>query len=161
MTKAVSAYDLALRFLEFRARSEAELRSKLLQKGVVAAEIDEAITRLRDQKLLDDAEFARQFARNRTVGAGASRRRVVQELRRKGVAGAIAGEAVDGLQEREGIDPDATVHRVAGKKWKSLIKLDEFTRRRRLYAFLARRGFDPDEIRSALKALESNDGLTG
>jgi SOS response regulatory protein OraA/RecX len=34
-----------------------------------------------------------------------------------------------------------------------LAKLDDFTRRRRLYAFLARRGFNPDEIREALDAL--------
>ena len=39
------------------------------------------------------------------------------------------------------------------KKWKSLAQLDHFTRKRRLYAFLARRGFDPDEIRSVLNRL--------
>src|SRR5262245_10188874 len=105
--KQHSVYDQALRLLEFRARSIVELRRKLVQKGAPVSEIDEVIARLTDQKLLDDADFARQFARTKVEGAGASRRRIVQELTRKGVARAIADEAVEGLQESEGIDPGA------------------------------------------------------
>jgi regulatory protein len=151
--KERSTYEQALGFLEFRARSESELRRKLLQKGSPAAEVDEVVSRLRAQRLLDDDEFARQFARGKVLGAGASRRRIVLELTRKGVAREVADRAVEGLEENEGIDPEAVIHRVAAKKWKSLSKLDDFTRKRRLYAFLARRGFDPDEIRSALDRL--------
>lgn len=148
-----SWYERALTLLEFRARTVAELRSKLLQKGAPGAEVEAVIARLRDQKLLDDASFARQFARARVLGAGASRRRIVLELKRKGVASSVADEAVDSLEELEGIDASASIHRVAAKKWKSLAALDDFTRKRRLYAFLARRGFNPDEIRSALDKL--------
>ena len=69
------------------------------------------------------------------------------------MARTTADEAVEGLEEREGITPAAAINRVASKKWKSLAKLDDFTRKRRLYAFLARRGFSPDEIRDALQRL--------
>jgi regulatory protein len=130
-----------------------ELRRKLLQKGADRTEVEKVVARLCEQKLLDDAHFAEQFARSKVVGSGASRRRIVQELTRKGVARDLADRAVDGLMEREGIDPAAAIHRVAGKKWRSLAKLDEFTKKRRLYAFLARRGFSPDEIRAAMDAL--------
>jgi regulatory protein len=156
--KSVSTYDQALRLLEFRARSVRELRRKLLQKGQAPADVEITITKLLDQKLLDDADFAREFARTKVLGAGSSRRRIVQELTRKGVARDVADEAVEGLQEREGIDPSTAIHRVAEKKWKSLAKLDAFTRKRRLYAFLARRGFNPDEIRVALDALAEVPG---
>jgi len=151
--KARSTYEQALSLLEFRARSVSELRRKLIQKGSPAVEVDGVVARLRAQKLLDDDEFARQFARGKALGAGASRRRIVLELIRRGVAREIADRAVEGLQENEGIDPERVLHRVAGKKWKSLARLDDFTRKRRLYAFLARRGFDPDEIRTAMDAL--------
>lgn len=151
--KARGTYDQALSLLEFRARSEAELRRKLLQKGADSTEVEEVLARLRDQKLLDDSDFARQFARTKVLGAGASRRRILQELARKGVARDVADRAVDELQESEGIDPSAAIHRVAEKKWKLLARLDDFTRRRRLYAYLARRGFNPDEIRSAMQAV--------
>lgn len=150
MKSDTTTYDRALNLLGFRSRSVAELRRKLLQKGEPAAQIEEVIARLLDQKLLDDADFARQFARTKLLGAGASRRRIAQELTRKGVPREIADHALDGLHESEGIDLDGAIHRVAEKKWKSLAKLHDSTRRRRLYAFLARRGFDLDEIRSVM-----------
>lgn len=148
-----SLYDQALTLLGFRARSVAELRRKLLQKGADAAELEDVLEKLRDQKLLDDADFARQFARRKLTGAGASRRRITQELGRKGIRRALADEAIRELSEEDDLDPIAAAQRVAEKKWKSLAKLDDFTRRRRLYAFLARRGFDPDEIRAMMKEL--------
>ena len=148
-----STYERALRLLEHRSRSVHEVRRKLIEKGAPRAEIEEVLTRLIDQKLLDDADFARQFARGRITGAGASRIRILQELRRKGVPNEVGERAIEELGEDEGIDPAASIQRVAEKKWKALGKLDDFTRRRRLYAFLARRGFSPDEIRSALNAL--------
>lgn len=148
-----TTYDRALNMLAFRARTVSELRRRLLQKGEDAADVEVVITRLCDQKLLDDAEFARQYARTKVLGAGASRRRIGQELARKGVPRDVADSAIDALQESEGIDLAASIHKVAGKKWRSLSKLDDFTRRRRLYAFLARRGFNPDEIRDVMSAL--------
>lgn len=153
-----TTYEQALRFLEHRARSVAELRRKLIQKGAPTGEIDEVLARLVDQKLLDDADFARQFARGKITGSGTSRIRILQELRRKGIANDVAQRALEELGEDEGIDPATSVHRVADKKWRALAALDDLTRRRRLYAFLARRGFNPDEIRSAMNALGAEAG---
>jgi regulatory protein len=153
MKQERSTYERALDLLSFRPRSVLELRQRLAKQGAPASEIEMVIERLLDQKLLDDAAFARQFARSKVVGAGASRRRIVQELARKGIARNVADEAVSDLQESEGIDPSAAIHRVADKKWRSLSGVDDFTRRRRLYAFLARRGFNPDEIRGVMNAL--------
>jgi regulatory protein len=148
-----TTYELALRILEFRARSEAELRRKLVAKGRSQTDVNEVIGRLRDQKILDDAAFARQFARTKLLSAGTSKRRVLQQLAQKGVRRDVADQALVELHEDEGVDDSKGIRRVAEKKWKSLGKLDDFTRRRRLYAFLARRGFDADEIRDVMSAL--------
>lgn len=152
-----SVYEQALTLLGFRARSVAELRRTLLQKGAPTDEVERVLERLRDQKLLDDAEFARQFARNRLVGPGASRFRIIQELARRGVSRDLAERALDGLREEDGIDAADAIHRIARKKWASLARVDDVTRRRRLYAFLARRGFSPDEIAAAVRALGASD----
>lgn len=148
-----STYDLALKLLAFRARSVAELRRQLLRKGRETDEVEDAIHRLRDQRLLDDAAFALAFVRSRLLGPGSSRVRIIQELARKGVSRDDAERAIAELQQTEGVDPLTSIHRIAEKKWRALASLDEFTRRRRLYGFLARRGFNPDEIRSALAQL--------
>lgn len=154
--KERSTFDRALDLLAIRSRSVVELRRKLIQKGEPVEAVDAAIERLREKKFLDDDNFARQFARSRAVDGGASRRRIAMELGRKGVERETADAAIDDLAESEGIDLSASVHKVAEKKWKSLSKLDEATATRRLYAFLARRGFNPDEIRSAMQGLKAD-----
>ena len=153
-----SVYDQALTFLEFKARSVAELRRKLLQKGGAPEEVDEVLARLVDQKLLDDADYARQFARGKLATAGASRHRIAQELSRKGIRRDAAATAIDEVTEDEGIDPLQAAMRVARKKWKALASLDAPTRKRRMYAFLARRGFNPDEIRALMSSLGQDLG---
>lgn len=155
MSKEPTTYERALKLLEYRARSVDELRRKLTQKGAPKVEVEEVLARLIEQKLLDDSDFARQFARTKITGSGASRFRIKQELRRKGVAADVAERALDELHQDEGIEASASIGRIAEKKWRSLGKLDEQTRRRRLYAFLARRGYGPDDIRSAIEALGS------
>ena len=55
--------------------------------------------------------------------------------------------------EEEGVDQRAVVEEAARRKLRSLLKLDPAVRRRRLYAFLARRGYDGDDIRNAMAAV--------
>jgi regulatory protein len=148
-----SVYDRALTLLGFRARSVDELRRRLLQKGADPAEVEEVLNRLCEQKVLNDDDFAQQYARGKLVTSGVSRRRIVQELARKGIPRDAAEKAVESVTENEGIDLSAAALRVASRKWESLRRLDDTTRRRRLYAFLARRGFNPDEIRAAMAVL--------
>jgi regulatory protein len=118
----------------------------LLRKGEPASDVDAVIARLCGSGLLDDANYARQLARSKALGAGQSRRRIAQELARKGVARTIADAAIADVFDEEHVDEVATIERVARKKMKSLSGLDASTQRRRLYAFLARRGYDSEAI---------------
>jgi regulatory protein len=106
---------------------------------------------LKEQGFLDDAAFAQSFARAKVVGASQSRRRVQQELSRKGVARDVSDAAIDVVFEEEGVDAFAIVAEAARKKLRSLAKLEPAVRKRRLYGFLARRGYDGEHIRSAMK----------
>jgi regulatory protein len=71
----------------------------------------------------------------------------------------VAREVIDAalveVRESGELDEAALIERVANKKARSLASLDPPVRRRRLYAFLARRGFDADAIRGVLDRLES------
>jgi regulatory protein len=147
-----AAYDRALNLLAFRARSARELHRRLVQKGVTSERADRVIAKLREVGLIDDTDFARQLARSK-MSAGASRRRVHQELFKRGVAREVADEAVEQVVEDEGLSDADSIQRIARKKWGTLNGLDEPTRCRRLYGFLARRGFDSDEISRVVRQL--------
>jgi regulatory protein len=155
----LGAYDRALNMLAFQPRSARDLRRRLVQKGEDASHVDAAIERLVANGLLDDAAFARQFARSRVAGQGASKRRLQQDLFKRGVVREVADDAIAEVLTDEGVDEGEVVERVARKKARSLTKLDAPTRRRRLYAFLARRGYEADAIRRAMTAvLDRHEG---
>ena len=152
-----STYERALDMLEARARAADELRRLLLKKGEPPHEVDAAIERLRDAGLLDDANFARQLTRSKALGAGLSRRRIQQELTKRGVAREIADGAIEEVFDEEGVDEDVSIERVARKKLRMLAKVDDATRKRRLYGFLARRGYDNDDIQRVLRQVLAED----
>jgi regulatory protein len=144
--------------LEARARGAEELRRLLLRKGEPAAEVEDTIERLTRAGLLDDAVYARQLARSKALGAGQSRRRIQQELAKRGVARDVSSEAITAVFDDEAVDEEKLIERAAAKKLRTLAKLDEQTKRRRLYAFLARRGFDSDDIQRVLRVVLDGDG---
>jgi regulatory protein len=147
---ALATYDRAVGMLAAQGRSAKELRRRLLLKGARAEHADAAVARLTEAGFLDDAEFARQVARSRVAGRGDSRRRVAQVLAQKGVARDVVDEAVAEVFADEGVDEDALVEAAARKRVRTLGAVDAATRRRRLYAFLARRGHDGSAIRRVM-----------
>src|SRR5699024_12185910 len=96
-----------LRLLKHRARSEHELRQRLLTAEHAADAVDEAVERIRAWGLLDDADFAAEWVRGRRRRRGRSRGALERELREKGVAESQITDPVGGTRdaaqrEREG-----------------------------------------------------------
>ena len=146
-------YDRALNMLALRARSANELRRSLIRKGEPTDQVEVAVERLLRAGFLDDASFARQFARSRVLGAGFSRHRLHVELARRGVEREVASAAIDEIFADERVDEAGTLERVAKKKLETLARLDQRTQRRRLYAYLARRGYDSDDVGRVVRSL--------
>ena len=148
-----SAYNYALNLLSARPYATRALHRKLIQKQYSAADADDAIRRLVENGLLNDAKYAEQYARFRITTTGASKRRVQQDLYRKGITGDLATNAIANVLESEEIDPAVVIERVAKKKLAQLGALEPLVLRRRLFAFLARRGYDVDEIKRVVSQL--------
>ncbi|MGH9475510.1 MAG: regulatory protein RecX [Terriglobales bacterium] len=87
-------YQKAVRLLAARPRSEAELRRALRARAAAAAEVETAITRLRDHGYLDDARLAAGFALYQKDVARHGRLRTLRDLRARGVSAAVAEQAV-------------------------------------------------------------------
>jgi regulatory protein len=155
-----ATFDRAVHLLSFRPRSSMELRRKLLglPHPAESRHVEEALMRLTALGYVDDAAFAREFTRSRVGNAGMSRRRVAAELRRRGVAREAIADALEEGGEAGGgaADEVATASDVARRRLRAMRGVDDAARRRRLYAFLARRGFDADTIRRALAAVLSD-----
>ena len=149
----LGTYDRAMNMLAFRGRASSELARSLIRKGEEKQHVDWAIARLTEQGLLDDAAFARAFTRAKVVGGKQSRRRVQQDLGRKGVSRAVTDDAIETVFEEEAVDQRGIVEEAARKKLRSLAGLEPAVQRRRLYGYLARRGYELDDIREVLAGL--------
>ncbi len=146
------AYLAALRFLEARPRSIAEVRARLGRKDYAPEAIDAAIARLAELELLDDAAFARYWVENRQAnrprGAGALR----DELRRKGIDADITAEVLndDSLTGDEAASAWGLA-RGALRKYAGSHDRNAFTRR--MGSYLQRRGYTFDVIRPIVDQL--------
>jgi regulatory protein len=148
-----TAYNYALNLLAARPYATRALHRKLIQKKYSAADADDVIRRLVDNGLLNDERFAEQYARSKMLSTGASKRRLTQDLYRKGIKGDVATAAIANVVADEDIDAAGMIERVAQKKLAQLGDLEPLVVRRRLFAFLARRGYDLDDIKSVVARL--------
>ncbi|HVT40269.1 MAG TPA: regulatory protein RecX [Gemmatimonadaceae bacterium] len=148
-----AAFDKALEAIALRARSVKELERWLAQREHAPEHIAAAVQRLISLDLLNDAEYARSFARSRTLGRGMSRRRVQAELARRGIAREVADVAIGDVMADEAVDEQALVEAAAAKKMRALVELEPEVQRRRLYGFLARQGFPGDLVRATVAKL--------
>ena len=142
------AFKRALKFLGYRARSEAEVRTKLIQAGFSPKIIEPTLEKLRSLKLLDDEAFARSFAQARIEDRGYGPLRLERELRRKGVAKALVGRILDetfGKQEGKARAQALLEKRFRGKD------LNDAKNLRRAVGFLQRRGYRDGVIAEVLK----------
>jgi regulatory protein len=163
-SRIIACYDKSLATLGARARSSADLKRWLKTKEFTDVEIAPALEKLSALGLLDDVAFARSFARSRLApGRGFGPRRVAAELARKGVSRSITDQVLAELQlerdeaaeeaEGRGERSESAVEQAAAKKLRSLAKLEPAVRERRLYGYLARRGFGGAEISAVLRKL--------
>jgi regulatory protein len=141
---AEESYHRALRFLSFRSRSETEIRQYLQKRGADSDTVDSVMGRLRRAQLADDSRFARGWVENRTTFRPRSRRALAWELRRKGVPAheiesALVGVDDDELALQAGLK---YANRIRGQSWPDF--------RRKLHAYLARRGFSSTVVGAAV-----------
>jgi regulatory protein len=139
--------DKALDLLAVRARSSRDLSLRLRRAGARDPDISWAVARLESQGFVDDAAYARGVARAKALGGGVSRRKVITVLRQKGIAADVAAEAMDATLADVSLDEYGAALAAAQKRLRALSSLEPAKRRQRLYAFLARRGYETDVVR--------------
>ena len=146
--ESARAKDAAARLLERRPRTRKELSVALRRKKIGAGVIEEVLNALVDSGLINDAAFAKQFARERAARKDGPRR-TRSELAARGVTREAAAEALSGSTSPESQYEAA---RALYEKWNRRTTPREPEKRARAVAsFLARRGHEMDVIRRVLR----------
>jgi regulatory protein len=139
-----SAFRTALRALEARSFARGDLARRLQRKGHPRAAVSAALDRVLQLGLLDDAAFALNYVETRAA-RGRGPTRLVRDLLAMGVERSLIDRAIQ-AHWPEGSDRSSVPLALAHKRAAQLGTLPRQTKRRRLVAYLARRGFAGRDI---------------
>ncbi len=141
-SKLDKIYGLVLRLVARRLRSTKELRDYLRRKNQDEGSTETILNKLSVSGLLNDEDFARRWVENRRLLKSVSKRRLIQELRQKG----IASEIIDRVMESdETTDVDTLKDLVERKR-----RQTKYRDNTKLMQFLARQGYSYGDIKTAL-----------
>jgi regulatory protein len=152
------ARQKALQLLNYRMRSEHELRAKLFDKEFPPDIIDRVVEELRTLGYINDDKFARALIHDAQLKQPTGKHRLQQKLRSKGIASAIINTV---LAETFSEDDETAAALTAATK-----RLRHYSQSRkpvepselpkRIARYLAQRGFRWPSISAVLKKLFHN-----
>lgn len=151
------ALNHAYFYLKFRPRSKKEVTNYLSKKsekyGWSKEVIEKAVQKLEKGRLINDSEFVSWFIESRTKSKPKSEFAMRSELFKFG----IDKDLID-LYFTDNIpDEENLALRALGKKWTAFKDLPRQSRFQKATAYLGRRGFSFDIIKTALAKLEKRE----
>jgi regulatory protein len=148
-------YDAALRALLRRAHSVHEMKKKLERRSDNKLLIQLVMARLKENGLIDDARYAKQFARQRTENRKQGKFRVARDLRARGIPDRHIEAALE--ESAKSTDEGAMVRQRIERKLRSYRGEISENKIASLYRSLLRLGFSSDLIRRELRAATRED----
>ena len=155
--RKLDVHDRALGLLAVRARSRSELERRLSSAGFEHDEVAETLDRLTAVGLVDDEAFARAFAEHAVDTRGEGRRAVESALFAKGIGRETIELVVSEVTGERGDESERALA-LARSRLTRLAGADPSAAYRKLFSFLARRGYPPSVSREAARqALEIDE----
>jgi regulatory protein len=143
------ARDYAFLLLKFRLRSEEEIYQRLKKKKFDEEVIKQTLSFLNDKGFIDDNLFAKAWIESR-IKKPLGLRRIRQELNLKGIDKEIIDREFREIKKN--YSEGDLVKKIAQERLKKLKGIEPLSARRRVYAYLLRRGFSPEIIIDALSS---------
>jgi len=144
------AKNYAFLLLKFRPRSEKEIYQRLKKKKFDDRIIKETIAFLKDKDFINDNYFAKAWVESR-LKRPLGLRRIKQELRIKGIGKEIIDSQIDEIKKN--YSEEDIVAEIARERFNRLKNIEPEKAKRRLYAYLLRRGFSPEIVIDVINKL--------
>lgn len=136
------ATEKALSLLERQKYTKKQIRTKLLQKGYLPATIDEVIKKLEEYGYISDTDFAESFLRSATTKS-------IKEIKYSLLQKGVSEQVINQVLEESGVDETEKIANLAQKFMR--YKEDTPENKKKLVAYLYRKGFGFDKINKVIK----------
>ncbi|MDR1002803.1 MAG: recombination regulator RecX [Oscillospiraceae bacterium] len=147
MSNALRAKRRAYSMLSFRDHSKSELMTKL-RRGTDEQSAQAAVEKMEELRLLDDDEYARNYAARLSKYKHYGTHRIRQELLAKGISRELADEAISLLD----INHEEQITQLLLGKFAR--QMSDEKGRKRTFSALQRYGYGFSEIRAAMRAFD-------
>lgn len=151
----ISIRDYALYLIEFKDRTEKELRDKFREKGYDENDTEDEIEFLKNYGYINDKRYAEHFTHDAINIKKWGKMRIRTELLRKGVDREIIDNTIEDAFFEVGNDLVLTQMQLRFKN----SDFSNIKERTRIFNFFMRRGFSPDEIKGAMNKMCSFDDI--
>jgi regulatory protein len=148
--RSARAHNVSMYALTRKGLSSAEMTDLLRSRDLEAGDVAFEVTRLEQVGLLNDRELAETLVMQLRERKGLGRSAITSELRRRKLDPSAIEEALDDVYEADGDDELTRAKAIAIKRAPQLRSLDAETARRRLGAFLMRKGYSGSVVASAV-----------
>lgn len=138
--------DKLLNFASLRPRSEREIKDWLRRKKVHESIHKKLFNKLKKFELLDDEKFAKWWIKQRQDFKAKSKRELVFELRKKGISNDLIKNVIDESK----IDETENAKKNLSKRAYKWQRLEKEEGRKKMFEYLARKGFRYDVIRKVV-----------
>ncbi len=145
-----SAYIDGLKMLGRRELSEQQVRQRLARKEHDPDEIEDAVTRLREERAINDVRVAEAIARTETGIRKRGKIRVRMQLERAGIAKDVAKQALD--EVFGALDDEALIEGSLRKRLRGRESIADDREFQRLFRYLIGQGFESDIVMRTLRA---------
>ena len=144
-------YDAAIKILMRRAHSGHEMKKALERRCEDSTLVKNVLARLKSSGYIDDARYAKQFARHRTESRKQGKFRIARDLRARGVPDRHIEAAVEEAAQQT--DEAALVRQRIERKLRATRGEIDDKKLASLYRSLLRSGFSADVIRRELRSI--------
>lgn len=146
----------SLRLLAITSKSRKGLAQKLEERGFSREVIEGTLDRLEKQGLLNDRSLAQSLLQSYIDYRPSGRRRIAFEMGKRGIKDATIEEALEKYTPGEEKQKALELAKDKGLRWR---KMERMKRRKKIYDFLVRRGFDFSLVREVVGEVEKGESL--
>jgi len=143
------AYTDGLKLLGRRELSESQIRERLTRRKHDPRAVDAAVTRLREERSIDDVRVAEAIARSQTSLRKRGKLRVRLQIERAGIDAATARRVVD--EVFADLDADGLLDAALARRLRPGDDIADDRAFNRLYRYLVGQGFEPDRVMALLR----------
>jgi regulatory protein len=148
--RSARAHKVSMHALTRKGLSSSEMTDLLRSRALEAGDVAFEVTRLEQVGLLNDRELAQTLVMQLRERKGLGRSAITSELRRRKLDQSAIEEALAEVYDSDGDDELTRARAIAMKRAPQLRSLDAETARRRLGAFLMRKGYSGSVVASAV-----------